>query len=145
MKKRSAYESYVEQFHASLNKKSQAWRGKADELRLYSEEEFNRLYRYKKDEYAQMVSTGKRKAIGNVIRGVLSDQLYPYSKEQALRIRELLIQQGETDIPTLNQLRAGMRTNTFYDEAQSTYRLLRSSGYSGTEAKHVIASSFFGS
>ena len=133
-----SYESYVEQYREKQNKLTAKGLQMYD--RMYTEREFDMVYKAIRNDRREMVANGELRSIGNITREVVTRQAYELSYKQGKSSAEYARRTGQK--LTQQQIRAGQVDWSALREYQEE---LEEQGLSSYEISEEIATLLFGS
>lgn len=134
-----SYESYV----ASYQKKQNQLAKRGYEMYdiLYSKAEYEVMYKAYRSERLEQVDRGERKAATNVMRDLVNDQAYRFSKAQAIKQVEAAKVLG-SKISILKAMHGDTRLGEILKAQKEMYL---EQGMSTGEANLLISQIYFGS
>lgn len=139
MSKMPSYQKYVDAYMAKSNQLAKQGYSMYDQM--YSAEEYVTNYLGLRADQAVDVALGKRKRTGNILRDLVNDQAYQFTKRQALKQLEAAKQLGHRT--TIQQLMAGDKV--LGDILKAQRDILKQQGYSNKEVNLIISQEYFGS
>lgn len=139
MRKIPSYSKYVEAYAAKANQLAKRGYQMYDQMMDASEYIAN--YQALRNDQLRDIQLGKRKTAGNILRDLVNDQAYQFSKKQAMRQLEVAKQFGyKTNVQKLMAGDAGLG-----DILEAQKDLLRKQGLSNREVNLIMSQEYFGS
>lgn len=136
-----SYDSYLRQYYQKQNQLAKKGLQMRDSV--MSEKEFKFAYNLMKRDYQELISQGKRKALGNITRDLVSNQAYEFTREQYYKYNKAFKKLGFKF--SQEQIRANQGIGEAFVSLQNEYSVLKESGLTGREAGLVLAQEYFGS
>lgn len=139
IKRIPSYDTYVKNYMSKANQLAK--HGYSMYSEMYSANEYYTQYISLRNDQVKQVMQGKRKRAANVMRDLINDQAYQFSKKQAEKQMEVAKQFGYKT--TVNKLMVGdPGLKTIIDQQVN---LLKEQGYSNKEIHLIISQEYFGS
>lgn len=139
IKRIPSYDTYVKNYISKANQLAK--HGYSMYSDMYSANEYYTQYISLRNDQVEQVMKGKRKRAANVMRDLINDQAYKFSKKQAEKQLEVAKQFGYKT--TVNKLMVGdPGLKTIIDQQAN---LLKEQGYSNKEIHLIISQEYFGS
>ena len=136
-----SYDSYLRQYYQKQNQLAKKGLQMRDSV--MSEKEFKFAYNLMKRDYQELINQGKRKALGNITRDLVSNQAYEFTREQYYKYIKAFKKLGFKF--SQEQIRANQGIREAFVSLQNEYSVLKESGLTGKEAGLVLAQEYFGS
>lgn len=140
MNKMPSYETYVRAYREKQNQLARRGYRMYDEL--MSASEYATQYTALRNDQLKDVAAGRRKRAGNVLRDLVNDQAYQFTKKQAMKQLEVAKQFGHKT--NIQRLMSGTDTE-FTRILQEQRQLLKEEGYSNQEINLIMSQEYFGS
>lgn len=142
-RKMPTYQQYVYQYQ---NKKAQLERkGYTMTDKMYSKSDYEWMYRSAFKKQKQEVLLGKRKTVNNVLRDMINDQAYAYSRKQALSFKKAAEDLGQEKQALMEYMMYSKASTNITDLIEEEAKKLYKMGKTSKEVALFIGQTFFGS